>query len=67
MLEILKWVFDKVLSARWFIVVALTTAYVWCTVMSINIDDKFLTIYGMIVVFYFSRSDRKTENKQEVK
>lgn len=48
-------VLDSVMSARWLIVVLLTLVFGYCTVVKIEINATFMTIYGMAIAYYFGK------------
>jgi len=58
-------VLDAVLSARWIVVVILTLVFGYCQLMKIDIGSTFMTVYGMVVAWYFNRQDRKQEDLKD--
>ena len=52
----------KITSARFLIVVILTVVFAICTIRQI-LTTEFLTIYTMIITYYFTR-DREINNNK---
>ncbi|ACQ51544.1 membrane protein [Clostridium botulinum] len=54
-------VLNKITSARWLIAVIMTIVFAILAIRN-TLNTEFITIYTMVVAFYFSK-DRKEQDK----
>ncbi|ACO83884.1 hypothetical protein EXN54_20455 [Clostridium botulinum] len=54
-------VLNKITSARWLIAVIMTIVFAVLAIKN-TLNTEFITIYTMVVAFYFSK-DRKEQDK----
>ncbi|KEH93067.1 membrane protein [Clostridium botulinum C/D str. BKT12695] len=54
-------ILNKITSARWLIAVIMTLVFAILAIKN-NLSTEFITIYTMVIAFYFSK-DRKNNEK----
>ena len=62
MTKIETWL-NKLINVKTFVTLILTMTYVIMLVSGINVDDKFINIYQLIIVFYFTYKNNNTTTK----
>ena len=60
--EFFKRIIDKLLSARFLVVIMLVLTFCYCTVKGIKLGQDFIFILTTAVTYYFTRQDRKQKN-----
>lgn len=62
MTKIETWL-NKLINVKTFVTLILTISYVIMIISGINVDDKFINIYQLIIVFYFTYKNNNTTTK----
>lgn len=62
MTKIETWL-NKLINVKTFVTLILTITYVIMLISGINVDDKFINIYQLIIVFYFTYKNNNTTTK----